>query len=522
MKRTLLPLVGLILLMNVSFVSCDDKLIEKDNGNEEIDEGDIYVTVVDSMFSYENGRLRVARYNTYGQDGRNQSVIYQEFDENGDLIDDEYAVYDYSMYKPHKGYSDYEYTMTVDNHGLWPDIKEIRKSNGTGNNSTSSIYQYFKSNDGKWLKRVEQEKERNSKVSKEKLTYYALYDGDLVVISSNSSTTQIDPETGRGNYYETESYSKDASFDEHDRYQVYAQYVNDEIWKRTAFRPAESGNGQEYITWASYDSLYWEVETRKVLSFDDNGNMIEEELTGDEINGYKLLWTYNDSNQLLKEEYFRIYDGRFVPAAVWEYCYSQDGLLDSVVALFAFPDLKLPAIQYFDDYGRDRFDFYLNNTAYDYQVTPDMEYTVKCLIIVDSRGLPVSESLCRLKENNSWEEYSRCTLVHDANGNNTDYLVKNLESGEWVESESMKRVFDAAGRMVSHKSQIVTTFVEARYSLTVTERNEAEWVYNELSDVSYSRESFSNVEHYAFKDGSSKDVNTSSSGESFSSVIKVK
>jgi hypothetical protein len=250
--------------------------------------------------------------------------------------------------------------------------------------------------------------------------------------------------------------------------------------------------------------------------------MIEEELTGDETNGYKLLWTYNDSNQLLKEEYFRIYDGRFVPAAVWEYCYSQDGLLDSVVALFAFPDLKLPAIQYFDDYGRDRFDFYLNNTAYDYQVTPDMEYTVKCQIIVDSRGLPVSESLCRLKEDNSWEEYSRCTLVHDANGNNTDYLVKNLESGEWVESESMKRVFDAAGRMVSHKSQIVTTFVEARYSLTVTERNEAEWVYNELSDVSYSRESFSNVEHYAFKDGSSKDVNTSSSGESFSSVIKVK
>ena len=77
MKRTFLPLVGLILLMNVSFVSCDDKLIEKDNGNEEIDEGDIYVTVVDSMFSYENGQLRVVRYNTYGQDGRNQSVIYR-------------------------------------------------------------------------------------------------------------------------------------------------------------------------------------------------------------------------------------------------------------------------------------------------------------------------------------------------------------------------------------------------------------------------------------------------------------
>ena len=86
----------------------------------------------------------------------------------------------------------------------------------------------------------------------------------------------------------------------------------------------------------------------------------------------------------------------------------------------------------------------------------------------------------------------------------------------------MKRVFDAAGRMVSHKSQIVTTFVEARYSLTVTERNEAEWVYNELSDVSYSRESISNDEHYSFIDGSSRDVNTSTSNESFSSVIKVK
>jgi len=512
--------MGFVLLMSIAFVSCnDEKLTEKDDKTV-VDEGDIYLTVQDSVFRYQDGKLLLKTLYSYCPDGRFQSYSYINYSKDGKLIHDVEGTFDYTLYVPHKTYSDYEYTVNYNNHGLWPDIKEVRRRTGSPDNYKGSVSQYFR-HDGEWLMRAKRESGKINNVEKENSVHYALNNGNLIVVSSKSSEMRYDPQTGKESYYENESYEKDVTFDENDLYQIYAQSVIGEIWNKEVFRSTDESNVQEYVTWASYDSLDWFVETRRLLSYDSNGNLIEDKQSGDRMNDFKATYEYNNHNDIIKVEYYNADgNGGYIESGIMNYYYSLDGQLDSVEFVCRYPELKLPAMYSLED-GRPVFSFYLNNTKSDYEVTVQTPFMTKCVIKIDSSGNPLSEILYKLQDGVQ-EEYARCSLQYDATGNYCGYVVSYLESDEWVERESEKRSLDAAGRPLSVESKTVTTFVYSNYTITETKITLTEKIYNEIGGESYSGTTSLYNQHWAYKDGSSTDITADTKEEKYSSVIKVK
>lgn len=107
-----------------------------------------------------------------------------------------------------------------------------------------------------------------------------------------------------------------------------------QLWKNTyvlEYTYNEAGQVLTRTYTHNLAGLGWTFITAIVYEYDENGNMVEQKTYVDELHQYLKYdnkFTYNEANQLVKEDYYTMNDrGRLLLEKIVEYTYGEDGLL---------------------------------------------------------------------------------------------------------------------------------------------------------------------------------------------------
>ena len=135
MKRNVFVLIGLVILANVSFTSCED-LLSDDNKNSREDTEHYYRTVQDSLFFYRNGKLQQANYYYYDSTGYQTRSLNLMYNDNRILI----------QKQENSNYTDGDKNISFcNNYGYKLDTRTVTESSGSGNDRSNSrkTYTYY-------------------------------------------------------------------------------------------------------------------------------------------------------------------------------------------------------------------------------------------------------------------------------------------------------------------------------------------------------------------------------------------
>lgn len=530
MKRDLFILMGLGLLMSATIVSCEDKVIDKDNGSESRKEGSevVYRTVQDSAFSYRDGKLSQASRYYYDSDGKIIRELIHAYDTDGNLTRNEEGIYTYRSYSYDV---ESDYTVVYDNNGLTYDRKIEQYSKHSGNNITSTRKSYSLI-DGKWLIWNEQCRESNDNKGISKGITYGYLDGKRIIVSSSFSESFKNPleSTSTSVNY---NYSKNYTVDRDDpyyyasgpNYYIPIKSLNGESWQRITSVYAEDGQLLERVTLESNDSIEWNETSRIEHKYDSNGNLLEEKQTGI-VNNYRYSYTYDNNGNLIKEERFRKAgnDEDLILYQSGDFSYSAAGKLMTVDVYGTANVVSLPLTLSVDESGKVLGVEGVMSMSV--AGTVDNTIGVRCSVICNANGNPLEETLYVKDDYGNWEESGRCSFEHDSNGNILNYVVRKLEDGEWIETASMRSTYDSNGNLLSQNIKTVRkgSYSNIFYSYTFTLESESvsKREYDTLGYISYQFSSSVSREHVEYSDDRVDDRILDSSQEIFSSTIKVK
>lgn len=525
MKRTAFGLIGLSVLMSLALVSCEDKLTNDDNKSSGEGQGEEsqYRTVQDSVFTYYNGQL--------------QSVQYQFFDSTGNIIRDLKKRYDndgsltinsetYYIYSDEDGRN---YTSYTNNHGFSCDRKVEFNIIGSDNNVNSTQKEYV-NYEGEWLLVRENYSQRDRNAGLRRSISYGLYNNNLIVLSRSEAKTTYNSVTGMISRQETDSYNSNY-FRTSDITIIESILSLRGIWTREIINYDSDGRSLSSLRMQSSDSIDWKEEAKSEYKYDYKGNMIIEELSY--INEKsRNLWTYDNNNRLLKEEYYEWSekDSKYILCGNvnYIYSYSASGVLAAVEINSESNSISLPIIIE-DGKMPSILDRRRSMSAATSQTRQPAG--AKCSIICDSNGNPTSETLYCFDSEGNLAEYGKCKLEYDSKGNclNLNYVV--VDDRNKVEN---RRTFDSWGNLLTsyNYSYNFSTRSDSYYSyngyLTITYTSEAETEsrqenrYDELGFISYSYSSSKSHTHYVSSNGRDEENNSDSRQEVYFSTIKVK
>ena len=527
MRRTVFTLIGLSVLMCFPFVSCEDKLTDdKKNSGEEIEGEGSYKTVQDSVFFYSNGKLQRVQYQFFDSIGNIIRGLNKSYDNYGSLILNSETNYIYSDADRRN------YTSYTNNHGLSCDRKVEFNINNV--NRTQKEYVNY---GGEWLLVRENisQRDRNAVVSK--TISYGLYNNNLIVLSRSESKTTYNSVTGVISGQETDSYKSNYRASGSNSDITIIDAILSESWTREIGNYDSDGRQLNYLKMKSSDSIDWKEEGKSEYKYDSNGNEIEY-LYEESMRHLSMhyLWTYDNENKLLKEEYYEWSETKrnyiLFCNANYSYTYSASGVLAAVEINSESNCISLPIVIH-DGRIRSNFSGALRTTSAIPSTSTYAPAGAKCSIICDSNGNPASETLYRLDSEGKMVEYGKCTLEYDSKG---ICLNWNYEIGDDYNDYKEERTNDSRGNLLTSYNynhifdSISDTYNTPNGSFTITHSHERETEsrqenrYNELGFISYSFSSSKNYTHiYDYSDGrEDMENNSESRQEVYYSTIKVK
>ncbi len=514
MRRFTFALMGVIAC--VLSVSCEDKLQsdEKKNSGQSGD-GDSYKSLLDSAFYYDEGRLCQETRNIYDQNGLVQKSITIDYDSLGSpsaTVEEAYT------------YSDKEgknYVLVTSKNGV--DVERQEKSySGTDGDYVSDTRTYVKHGECWFLTKRIYLKSENHKCRGYNVQY-AIYNGQSFVVSRIDLINQSDPVTKTSLDMERINYSISYKKDPSDPDGLTISNLGSENWVKTIRRCKSNGDVLFNQNLISEDSITWRDMGAYEYEYDRNGNLIYSESSKDgRIEGKEYV-TYSDDNRFLSSyEYSWNKNGTdSVLQYSTVYYYSESGRLDSAVILsesrwvWSLP-LNLRDITKGYNYGQGQ-----NGLT-----------GSKCVVLFDSKGNPVTETLYRMDDNGNMEDeaYVRSTLTYDSFGNCTGFAVSQNDEGEWTEIETQSNAYDSEGRQLSSHSRFngqtksVSKKEPERYVITTTDYESTKRTdYDSFGNVSYNLDVYRRHVLYTFSDGRDpEEENVDDREEKYYSTRKIK
>lgn len=503
MKRNVFVLIGLVILANVSFTSCED-LLSDDNKNSREDTEHYYRTVQDSLFFYRNGILQQANYYYYDSTGYQTRSLNLTYNDNGILIQKQENSY----------YTDGDKNISfTNNYGSKLDTRTVTESSGSGNDRSNSrkTYTYYL---GKQILTNENISQKNI----QRNIQYAIYNGQSTIVSmTETKITYYSPSNIQAEI-ESISFNRNCSYEDYVNRLIITSLGN-KSWTKEIIRNNTQGQITERIALSSVDSITWNETRRYEYKYDSNGNTIEYLYKTNGSVYSKNLWTYNNNNQLLKEEYYVWSDSErnLILNASAHLTYSETGKLatieiNSVSNNINLTQTILPII-------------YTNtNSILTYSIGTMSVYSgSKCSITCDPNGFPASEILYRLDSSGRPEEFGRCTLIYDSNGTCLSYVAEILENNEWKEIRKNRLTLDSRGNTLSSYSYSYN--FNDGYNTSFTDETEStqENRYDELGYISYSISLNKSHRHTIFHyNGSEQDNDTETKREVYYTTIKIR
>ena len=514
MRRFTFALMGVIAC--VLSVSCEDKLQsdEKKNSGQSGD-GDSYKSLLDSAFYYDEGRLCQETRNIYDQNGLVQKSITIDYDSLGSpsaTVEEAYT------------YSDKEgknYVLVTSKNGV--DVERQEKSySGTDGDYVSDTRTYVKHGECWFLTKRIYLKSENHKCRGYNVQY-AIYNGQSFVVSRIDLINQSDPVTKTSLDMERINYSISYKKDPSDPDGLTISNLGSENWVKTIRRCKSNGDVLFSQNLISEDSITWRDMGAYEYEYDRNGNLIySESSTGGKIESKEYV-TYSDDNRFLSS-YEYSWDKNGTDSVLdysTVYYYSESGRLDSAVILsesrwvWSLP-LNLRDITKGYNYGQGQ-----NGLT-----------GSKCVVLFDSKGNPVTETLYRMDDNGNMEDeaYVRSTLTYDSFGNCTGFAVSQNDEGEWTEIETQSNAYDSEGRQLSSHSRFngqtksVSKKEPERYVIATTDYESTKRTdYDSFGNVSYNLDVYRRHVLYTFSDGRDpEEENVDDREEKYYSTRKIK
>ena len=526
MKRTVLTLVGFVFLSSIAFVSCKDNLLDGDGDSKGEGEVSPYRTVQDSVFMYRDGKLSSKSYYYYDSDGTPVRQLNMQYDTEGNLTVNQEGTYTYKSYRNNHT----EYVILWNNNGLKDDAKEEYKNVRSDNNSSNSRKNYVY-HDSKWILVNENYSESNKKVSKGNSASYAMYNGEMIIVSSSKTERKYNS-SGMASSYEYISYRKDCYYDNTSSYSSndlrIIQEVYRESWNKQTTTYDSKGRTLKNTNWTSVDSINW-TESSEVFTYkeDSKGNEVERIRKEDGSNDYKYTWAYDKKNNILKEQHFNWSESDldFILQSSVDYTYSASGKLISVEINSESNNISIPQTPSRDE--SDRVIYGFNRMGGMYIGGSGRISGARCSITCDANGYPVMETLYEKDSDGNMVEIGRCDLAFDSKGICLRYVVEQLEDGEWKEvaSQSQQITYDSNGNIMSQHSNSSSTYYYSStwYSYSVFQESESisKTEYNSLGYMSYRYYKSTSHSHYEYSTGQVNDSSYESVTEYYYSTIKV-
>ena len=515
MKKVTFAFFGL--LACVLSVSCEDKLIddEKKNTPDNTD-GDTYISVLDSSFTYSDGILVKETRKSYTKNGLVERDINKEYDSDGSLTANEESVYTYSD-------SEGDNYVRIDSRNGTETAKEERYYSGNTGNSVTDRKNYVKRG-GEWFLNKELYLKTENYRSRGYNSTYALYNGQRVPIYYLDYSSQLDPVTGNVLYSESITCNKSYNKDPSDPDGLTISALRNGLWRKTIRRNNGEGKSLYRENLMSTDSATWKSTGYTETKYDIKGNLVYEGyFYEDGIVGGKQYTTYSDDYRFISScNYeFNKSGSDSVLSTYKKYYYSDAGVLDSAEMVFdmnmiAFLPLEMSHIESGIYLGVGQ-----SNVA-----------GAKCVIQFDANGNPVNEKLYRMDENGEIEnkECVRSTLTYDSGGRRTGYVVNVLVDGNWARVETGNTVYDSQGRELSNHSSFTGLpegaeglKSEAAPSSYSQFESDSRKEYDIYGNVIYmvKEESYS-MTYINFEDGNLNERSGREKTEEFYSTIKVK
>ena len=502
--------------MSFPFVSCEDKLSNDDNKNSAEGQGEesIYRNFQDSVIIYRDGKINSKRCYYYNSDGKSLGSLILLYGNDGNLTLKQESTYNYSD-------DNNNYSIYTNNNGFQADQKtEYYYSSGDNNSHSRRNYIFY--ND-QWLLTQEYNIERNNNISIQTSVSYAMFNGEMIVISRGESKTTLNALSGYTSESEIVNFQRVFTYDRNDPSRFVVENMGDGSWEKTLRSCDDKGRELFVQTLESNDSVIWNETNRTEHKYDSQGNEVERIVKGNGSN-YKYIWKYNDSSNPFKEVRFVYSDieGDYIPEDSTTFYYSADDVLASVEINRTTNSIVLPITSM----GMISSN---NNNLNGGRIGSNTGTSgAKCIITCDSNGNPVNETLYKLDSYGKLNEFASvtCSFEFDPNNNLLGYVVKELDNDKWEETGKMNKTLDSDGNELSRyeysKSCNHYTLLNNSYTVTQVSEVRSESRYNEMGFISFVSQSSTSNSHYVYSDGRVQDLNLNSKQETYYSARKVK
>lgn len=512
-------LLGIVLGASLSLVCCEDKPLSEVNDSGNIDGDGQFIYVLDSAFSYTDGKLMVANYHQYDSKGRRTYQLNRRYGLDGNLITNEERTFHYS------GEDSKNYSVYLNANGLGVDQKTDNTYIGSDDNYINTNKTYILQN-GVWSLVLDYYQQRDITTDIINNVRYAFYNGEKIVISRGESRTTYDPLTGLAvdgvsvNYFIT-------AYSGNDRFNLTS--LGQRRWGISKVKYDTKGRELEYISWDSNDSVSWNETQRQEHRYDSRDNLIEQI-----NNNQKIVYIY-ENNRPLKDEYYEKSEtgSDFELFRTVDYSFSTAGMLTGIEINSTSNDISIPVNVEAAPSDLDQITIAgrIINVSLMTSAFNDNRGS-RCVIECDTNGNPVNQTLYRYDSDGNMvnEPFQRCNREYDYNNNCTSSDVETLKDRGWEYTENTTATYDFKGNMLSYYSysniESVTSYWNALTNSLVSYKNTTETRqrtvnrYNPAGMLIYQYRSQNT--HRVNSDESVNDTNSESIQENYYSTIKVK